>query len=175
MKRYWVLLMMASAFLSFSCASDGSMEARASRIAAEVIYRSTACPSSPIEPHAIWIDSPAERQRLTATLQRSRLMGSGMAIPEVDFDTHGLLLIHMGRQPTGGYALALSTPTVLVRDGIAAVSIDWIRPESGATVVQMITAPCLLLKIEKRLFRAIRIIDQHGQVRATAGIPAGQD
>lgn len=171
MKRVWVILILAAFIFSFGCVSGGGPGVADDGIAVEAIYQSTTCLPSQIESKAVWIGSHFEFQRLWDNLHRHRLKGSGPTMPEVDFSDRGILVIHMGRQPTGGYAIELADPMGRVKNGIASVSIDWISPETGTMVVQMITAPCILLKLETGAFRSLQAIDKQGRVKAIVDLP----
>ncbi len=164
MKHVWaVVFTLILMLLASGCRHHDSMGAKV--FVVESVYRATHCLSNSIEAHALWVDSLAELQRLWENRYRSRLGGSPLAIPEVDFNTQGLLWIHMGQQSTGGYALALADPICRVKNEIASVSVNWISPASDAMVTQVITSPCILLKLPKGPFHSIQVIDQDGRVR----------
>ena len=85
--------------------------------------------------------------------------------PAVDFPREGVLLIAMGQRPTGGYGLSLAEETAAVRDGVLTVRADWREPLPGYRLAQVITAPCLMVKLPSAGFSRIRVLDQAGQVR----------
>jgi PrcB C-terminal len=90
--------------------------------------------------------------------------------PRVDFKAFGVLGISMGEKPTGGYELALAGPAGRIRDNTLIIRLDWIEPEPDAMVIQMITRPCLLLKVPLGDFRHVEIRDQHGTLRCRLDI-----
>ena len=108
---------------------------------------------------AEWISQPGRKDRLP--LGGNRDASSYPWDPSVD----GLLLIQMGAQMTGGYAIELAAPVAKVRKAVATIRVNWIEPEPGRMVTQAITAPCILLKIPKKGIDQIVVIDQHGCVR----------
>lgn len=171
MKRVGNALILASFFFSFSCVQRTPVGPAEAFIHVETIFRSTRCQTQSPAPRALWIDSDTELKQWWESIHRQRLGGTSASVPHVDFNADGLLLVHMGRQPTGGYALELAAPRCPVKKEIAAVVVNWRHPAPGAAVTQAITAPCLLLKVPRGTFRAIQIIDQHGRVRATAEMP----
>lgn len=175
MKRLWMVLILTPTLFSFGCLQGGQIGATDATMKVEAIYHSTNCPSNQIEPHVLWIDSPSELQRLWKNLHRNRLGGSLSSMPEVDFSAQGIVVVHMGQQTTGGYAIELADSMCHIKNEIASVTINWKSPASGAAVIQMITAPCILLKLQKGDFHSIQVIDQNGRLRATVDIPMGMD
>ena len=85
-------------------------------------------------------------------------------------DGDGILIIQMGQQPTGGYELTLASTTATVNRGVAIVSVEWHRPKVGAIVPQVISSPCLILKMPRQGLKSIDIIDQEGHLRARAAV-----
>jgi hypothetical protein len=165
-----MVLIWASTLFSVACLQGGPIGATDATVEVEAIYHATQCPSTPIEPHGSWIDSPVGLGQLWNHLHRLSLGGRSLASPEVDFSVDGLLLVHMGQQRTGGYAIELADPIAQVKDGIASVLVDWITPLPDTVVTQMITAPCILLKLQKSDFSSIQVIDQDGRVRVVVDV-----
>ena len=99
----------------------------------------------------------------------SHRIGEGKpSIPQIEWDTHGLVLIHMGQKSTGGYGLELLRRRALLKGGTAYVRINWKQPPAKAIVTMMITSPCLLVKIQRGDYNSVAIIDQSGRQRAQA-------
>lgn len=165
-----VLILASTLFFPFGCLNGGSPGATDATVAIQAMHRTSFCPSNPIEPHALWIDSPAGLQQLWENMHRLSLGGQSANMPEVDFGIDGLLMVHMGQQRTGGYAIELADPKGRVKNGIVSVTVAWISPAPDAVVTQMITAPCILLKLQKRDFSSIQVIDQHGRVRVSVDV-----
>jgi hypothetical protein len=164
----------ALVLLAFSCRYAALPTATDTRrddtVPVAAVYRNMDCPWHARTPQARWIDVSVDLQRLWAAQQD----GPGQtqpSMPEVDFSSQGLLLIHMGRRPTGGYAIALAEPVGRVTGDTLSVTVDWITPEADRATVQMITAPCLLLKLPRGRYRSIEVSDSQGRVRAVATLP----
>ncbi|MFO7642228.1 MAG: protease complex subunit PrcB family protein [Candidatus Competibacteraceae bacterium] len=85
--------------------------------------------------------------------------------PAVDFSREGVLLLAMGSRSTAGYGLSLAEGAATVRDGVLTVRVDWGEPPPGALLAQVMTSPCLLVKMPAASFERIRVVDQQGQVR----------
>ncbi|MFZ1326295.1 MAG: protease complex subunit PrcB family protein [Candidatus Contendobacter sp.] len=84
--------------------------------------------------------------------------------PAVDFSTAGVILIAMGQQATVGYSLSLADDTADVRDGVLTVRVDWREPAFDSRQAQMLTNPCLLLKLPDAAFTRIEVLDPAGRV-----------
>jgi hypothetical protein len=76
----------------------------------------------------------------------------------------------MGQRPTGGYALGLQDPTVAIANRVGTVVVRFQEPAPGAMVPQVLTSPCLLLKLPKDDLREVRVVDPTGLLRATAPV-----
>jgi hypothetical protein len=117
------------------------------------------------DPIVRWI--PGEQEWLAA--YRSTSSGELVARPppSVDFATEGVLLIAMGSRPTGGFALSpAGAPTTLL-DGVLRVMVEWREPAAGAIVPQVLTSPCLFLKLPAARFERIEVVNGDGHVRLT--------
>jgi len=85
--------------------------------------------------------------------------------PAEDFSREGVLVLAMGSRSTAGYGLSLAEGSATVRDGVLTVRVDWGEPPPGALLAQVMTSPCLLVKMPAASFERIRVVDQQGQVR----------
>lgn len=173
MNHTCTFFILVATLFSLGCLHGGETDASNATLRIEVIYRSASCPTDNKQAHALWIDSPAELQRQWKNLHGHMLGGASSSTPEMDVGLEGFILVHMGQQRTGGYAIDLADPVVRVKDGFASISVDWVSPAMGDVVTQALTAPCILLKLKTGDFHAIQIIDQNGRVRATADVLMG--
>jgi hypothetical protein len=85
--------------------------------------------------------------------------------PDVDFSREGVLMLAMGSRSTAGYGLSLAEESAIVRDGVLTVRVDWGEPPPGVLLAQVMTSPCLLVKVPATPFSQIRVVDQQGRVR----------
>ncbi|HYW91105.1 MAG TPA: protease complex subunit PrcB family protein [Gammaproteobacteria bacterium] len=127
-----------------------------------VLAAASQCGGAAAGPSASWIDG---RAGLQATWQR--IHGTRRPPPAVDFRRYGVVLVSMGRRPTGGYRLALAGGFLPVRHASASLRVNWITPRPGAARARLITRLCLLLQVPRGGYRSIRIVDREGRVRAT--------
>lgn len=166
----WLSVLMAVPFIS-SCVNNPQGAVADATIAIETVHAATVCSGAPRVPTAIWIDS---HQVLNLHWQRmlSHRLGDGKSpMPQIEWGTHGVLLIHMGQKNTGGYRLELAHSHSRVQAGKVLVQVNWVEPPAGAIATQMITSPCLLLKIQKGEYRTVVIVDQSGHQRAGTDLP----
>lgn len=123
-----------------------------------------------------WLTSPAQLELVIQRINRHKISGGKLiggpfdstpeATPEVDFSRSGVLLVEMGRRPTGGYRLALVEGSLAVRDGIAQLSVTWEEPDDDDVVTQVMTSPCLLVTLPRASYREIVVVDQRERQRA---------
>jgi hypothetical protein len=80
-----------------------------------------------------------------------------------------LLSLYRGSQPTPGYRFELSSAE---RHGrTVQLNVDWLEPEPGAVLAQMITTPCLVIGLTRGDFDNIRALDQHGALLGEVRLP----
>lgn len=166
----WLSVLMAVPFIH-SCVNNPQGAVADTAIAIETVHAGPVCSDAPRIPTAIWIDS---HQALKLHWQRmlSHRLGDGKPpTPQVEWDTHSVLLIHMGQKTTGGYRLELAQSHGRLQAGKVWVQINWVEPPAGAIAAQMITSPCLLLKIQRGEYHAVVVVDQSGQQHAVADLP----
>lgn len=91
------------------------------------------------------------------------------ALPDVDFDADGVLVIWMGQRRTSGYSLELAPDAAVVDGRVARVPVRWVEPEEGMLTPQVITHPYLLLRLPRGHYDSIAVVDQEGTVRLRSG------
>lgn len=75
-------------------------------------------------------------------------------------------LIEMGQRHSGGYGIAVSREAREL-NGVLQVYTTYFAPPADAMVVQMISSPCVLVRLPNALYDAIEIYDQDGELRAS--------
>lgn len=116
------------------------------------------------EAAAHWLNDEAAYQAELQKIMDVR-PGSTAGLLPVDFSRQGVLCIAMGFKPTAGFSLGLASGEVTVDNKTATVRITWNEPPVGALVPQMLTSPCLLVRLPKLGFTAVRVVDQAGRQR----------
>ncbi|MGM0413085.1 MAG: protease complex subunit PrcB family protein [Pseudomonadota bacterium] len=169
-----------ASLLMAACSSGGSDAASPesaaetreapTRVAARTVYVGADCGSRGPQPAATWIGDPGAHQRLARRLKDSAQEDTE-DLPTVDFRSHGLVFIEMGRRATTGYNVELATPRVLIRpDGHARMEIRARRPEAGTVTSPMLTYPCLVARVPRAGFDRISVVDDEGRVWDTARV-----
>ena len=91
---------------------------------------------------------------------RSLLNSAEATRPSVDFSKQVILAIWLGRKPTVGYQLGLKKDMAEVKNNRATIQIEMREPEKDAVLAQILTNPCLLLKLPKGGYDTIEVISQ---------------
>ncbi|MFC1524057.1 protease complex subunit PrcB family protein [Thermodesulfobacteriota bacterium] len=113
---------------------------------------------------AYWIGETNQLHAFFQTIN-NRVIGGSPLQTDIDFARDGVLLIAMGQQSTAGYSLVLADDQASVDNHTATVNIVWNKPPENQITAQIITSPCLLIKIPKGLFTRIRVVDQKNILR----------
>lgn len=114
-----------------------------------------------------WLDD-AQQYHATFNAMFQGLISDSKPQPSViNFDSHAALLISMGQQRTGGYAVKLASQQMSVKGDRALISVNWTVAKSGMVTIQMLTNPCLLLQVPRGEYQVIDIVDQSGTVKQT--------
>lgn len=156
-------LALAAALLAVACAAHHSHGGAK----ATVVRASVQCGGEASVPSARWIASVGA---LRAAMGAGGVFGAESPSPALDFAKEGVLAIYMGQRPTAGYGLALHDPEVPIADGVATVVVRFEEPPPGAMLAQVLTSPCLLVRLPKQGVREVRVVDPAGTVRAVAGV-----
>ncbi len=160
-------LALAAVVLAIACAAQRGH--RHGAATASVVRADTQCGGEATAPSARWISTEGA---FRAALGAGGVFGGEAASPAIDFAKEGVLAIFMGQRTTGGYGLALHDPAVTIADGVGTVVVRFEEPAPGMMVTQVLTSPCLLLRMPRGGLREVRVVDPAGTVRATAMVQA---
>ena len=80
------------------------------------------------------------------------------------------LRVDMGMKPTSGYRLVPLDREVKVSDGAAQIKLDWIKPAADSVTAQVITHPCLVLKLPEGDYQRVELLDATGDLRHSVSI-----
>ena len=142
-------------------------EAADKQPAVEALYANQQCGRSQTNPTATWIDNPRQLEASLKGIQGTTLGNKPIPLPKLDFQHEIALLVEMGQQPTLGYQIALSkTNNLHITQGQARLTLDWIQPPADAMVAQMISSPCLLLKLERGAYSSVQILGRQNAIKA---------
>ena len=146
------------------CAQSANPAGQTGPLTAEVLYSTNQCGLAASKPTAVWIDNP----RSLARIYQGFPVLPSIQPPAVDFTRSGVLLIGMGQRPTAGYGLSLAEGSPQLKGDTLEIRVNWLEPAPGRLLAQVITTPCLLLKLPAVPFQRLSIIDRTGQVRVSA-------
>ncbi len=136
---------------------------RSQAITVEMVHAAAQCGRSETGASAHWIGNATQLESFYRQLN--------LAPVELDFSQSAVVLVKMGQRPTLGYRLALANAEAQTVDDHLVVVLEWREPPKDMMVGQMLTSPCLLLKLERGDYREVWIKDTQGQRRAIAAIP----
>lgn len=157
----FLLIFFLCLLISAPAETAGKRESMAN-IKTESIYSGISGPDFGRNPGASWIADEKSLEALSAKFGRSVPDALKKASATTHFEREALLLVWMGLQPSGGYALSLKHNTAHASGDVAFVTLQWTQPNPGDMVIQMMTEPFLILRLEKANYRIIRILDQDG-------------
>lgn len=164
----WALVLCLMPAWGCAPTSAGPPDA-AKTVSLKRLSSSSVCGGKAASAGLAWIGTDAE---LAAERNRKPTgSGNGPVRMDVDFSRFAVLRMAMGEKPTGGYDLDLAQTAASVTDGTLVIRIDWIEPAPGAMVPQMITAPCLLVRVPRNGYGRVAVVDQHGTVRFRLDLP----
>jgi hypothetical protein len=98
-------------------------------------------------------------------------LGGQDAPPGVDFARELVVVVGMGQRPTGGHAVELLDGKAIVEGGVAAFRVAFRSPAAGSVVTQMITSPCLAVRLPREGVREVKVAGEDGKVVAAATVP----
>lgn len=114
-------------------------------------------------PSAMWITNRTLLEQVYSLLNKRQLQ-DGEALPDIDFDVYGVLLLEMGQRPTGGYDIDFVPSLSRVINKQAVIYISWNTPDKGVLLTQAMTSPFLMLKIYRADITSIVVVDQDEQL-----------
>ncbi len=114
------------------------------------------------------IDNPDELELRFKQIHKDTLGYNSNNLPVLNFQNEIALLVEMGQKPTLGYRLELVNNNLLASDGGAYISMNWVAPKDNAYLAQMISSPCLLLKLDRGDYESVLIKDSKGNLRVVA-------
>lgn len=146
-------------------AAAGDKPAAASNLRGDIMFASMLCNTPGKSVSARLVKDQASLEAFYEQLQ-SNTLGARHPVPKMDYSKETILIVEMGQQSTGGYQLSFDSrqPIMVHADHIAA-TVTWIEPEAGAITTQMLTSPCVLIRLPAGDYPALKIYDQSGKLR----------
>lgn len=120
---------------------------------------------------AKWIDSESELSQWQQRISRLFFLSPPSQHTTANFPHHAVILLSMGQQTSGGYALKLASTPLRISNQKASLAIEWLTPQAGMMLTQALTSPCILIEIPLGDFNTLDIVDQSGNARFTLKRP----
>ncbi len=90
---------------------------------------------------------------------------------EKEGDSFWLVRVDMGGQPSGGYGLKLLSERLVIDGQTARFALKWAALEADSVQIQMLTYPCLYLKVAKGDYTRLEVVDEEGAVKHSLDLP----
>ena len=94
----------------------------------------------------------------------------GQETAEPDLARELVLLVSAGRRPTAGHAVELARPTAPVKGNVAAVQVRLRAPAPEAMTAQVVTSPCLVVKLLREGITEVKVADEQKKVVASVAV-----
>ncbi|NOX91699.1 MAG: protease complex subunit PrcB family protein [Gammaproteobacteria bacterium] len=135
----------------------------------ETLYTGQQCGRNQTTASATWIDNARQLEASIKRIRGTMSGGNSPLLPKPDFQHEIALLVEMGQRPTLGYQISLTgSDDLRITQGQAHLVLDWVQPPADAMVAQMISSPCLLLKLKRGNYTSIQVLDKQGTIRAAS-------
>lgn len=172
-KRRLIRAYVLSVLMAFfpGCLHSGGGNSGQTELAVHAIYADTHCDSQENDRVVRWVDDPSTLRQVLAQGQRHVLGAGKPALPEVDFQRNMVLLVSMGQQPSAGYGYDVSRVSASVENHTAVVRVTPVTPPPGVLTAQMITHPCILIRVPRGEYSRIRVVDQFGEILGDVAAP----
>ena len=165
-RRIALYFMLVAVLCNYGCVNIPGGQAAETAVAIEAVHGASVCTGASTSPDAVWIESQQMLEVHWQRMHSHRIGGGGTpSPPSIEWETHGLVLIHMGQKRSGGYGLELMKPQASLKGGSAYIEVKWKEPPPNAIVTMMITSPCLLVKIQRGEYKTVVIVDHSGRRR----------
>ena len=165
MQYFKIAVLLFILCLSIGCGGTDGHSKGTPTLKVRLLWQGVQCGTNRLNPYATWIDSPDQFEKTFARLTKNHIGAQTDLSSRVDFSLEGLLVIAMGRKPTGGYGLQLKQEYAVIKDDTAVLKVSWIKPSKGAIVPQVITSPCLAIILPKGPYSQIHLLDQDAHLR----------
>lgn len=137
----------------------------------KLLYSGQTCPCPTSQPELTWFDTSQGLAQFMRQANQGLPGPAGDLAGRVDFSTHRVLAIAMGRKSTAGFSLGLIGEQAELLGDTAQIHAQWNEPSKGAIVAQMLTSPCLLIELPIGDYTQILVKDQNDRTRASLILP----
>lgn len=157
-------------FFSAAAAFAGG-QTREVPIGATVLNQGQQCEPAPDGWRASWIVSFEALGEMMKRRRSHRIGAASDSLPDVDFDSFGVLAVEMGRRSSAGYGFKTDEVTAKRVGKTVTVTLPYVAPAPGAMTAQVMTSPWVLIQIPLAEFSEIRVEDQDGGLLDQIDLP----
>ena len=158
MRRPKTLATIAIALGASACAG-GVAAPRA--LPVEVLHASLQCDDVAGPSVRLVTDAVALRAAIAPSLNMDEPSRGAVELPPPGVAV--LLRVDMGERPTAGYALAVVRAEHSERRLV--LHVDWQEPAPGAIVAQVVTRPCVIIRLPPVAIEEVHVLDRSGRMR----------
>ena len=130
----------------------------------ETLYSDLNCGRNDKASAITWMTKKEQLQKFFEMVNK-RIINRTITPPNLDFTKYGALLIEMGMRRTAGYGMNIGPKPIHISDGTVDVTVLWKEPTQGTILQQVITSPCLLIKLPMKNYTQFNVRDQDGKLR----------
>ena len=118
-------------------------------------------------PSIEWVADQLLLERAFSKLSKQFSTASTRA-PVIDFKSSSVAIIYMGQQTSAGYSLQLARDEFRTYKGLAEITLRWKQPLPGMLAAQVITNPCVVVRLPVADYQHFQVVDTGGKVRVKA-------
>ena len=164
-QAYGIAVLVAGLALLPACATQHSpagtgAATQGDEVLVELVFNSGQCGGAAREAALTRLDATA----LAAFVARHEARGGSFDAGALDPQRETILLVEMGQKPTAGYGLGLAEMPARLVGTTLEIPFRWSEPAPGAITAQVLTSPCVLLRLDAGEARSVRIVDEQGRV-----------
>lgn len=172
MTNQWTITVFLTAFiLSTQVATAGGFKADSRHLPVTVLFNGSQCDYTQTIPQVKLLATQTEVNAFVKNNRKAMLGASKSTdIPSIDFSREVVAAVWMGKKSTAGHQIDLGKQAAEIKGEIAVVQVDFIAPDAQAVRAQIMTSPCLLIKLPKDGYDTINILSQEGHLLGTFAV-----
>ena len=161
MQIRWIIVLFLGSLWACSQLPAAALKSPTMNVPITVVYEGNQCPCDQSELQVKRLTRQSEIDGLVQQGSRNTIGLSKQQAPQVDFSQDMLVAIWMGKKPTTGFQLRLDKEVAEIKNNRAVIQLNLTEPKADETMTgQMITSPCLLLRLPKGGYNTIELLSQ---------------
>lgn len=165
MTKTWVTAFCIGALiLTNQATAAGWFKADHPHLAVTLLFSSHQCAYDQHTPYADLLETQADVNAFFKDNGKTGLTASRSEAPAIDFARETVAAVWMGKKGTAGYRIELGSNIAAVKDQSAFVQVNFMAPDAKAVLAQIMTSPCLLIKLPKGAYHTLDVVSQNGDL-----------